>query len=202
MALDRPRPGFVPIAPADHEPGSGSLVCGRYSAPWFVALTEWGQETLARGECQQADIQTFLPLVRKRQQMRDGKLRHNIEPAFPGYLFVLIEDAGHWHRLKRARGIAGVLHAVGDRESPAEIRPCIMAALLSCASAQGVLESLSDPPADLARVEVGQQVRITQGWLAGMVGTCTWSSAQRVAVLLEAMGQRIKVDRRNVEPTA
>jgi transcription antitermination factor NusG len=176
------------------------LECGRYSGPWYVALTEWGQEALARGECQQADIQSFLPFVRKRQQLRDGKLRHVIEVAFPGYLFVLMQEPEHWHRLKRARGIAGVLHAVGDRERPAEVRPDIMASMLASASAQGVLEALSDPPADLARIDVGQAVRITHGWLAGLVGMCTWASSQRVGVLLEAMGQRITVERRHVEP--
>jgi transcription antitermination factor NusG len=202
MALDRPRPGFVPIAPALDSLAAESgkrLECGHYSAPWYVALTEWGQERLARGECQQAEIQTFLPLVRKRQQLRDGKVRQVIETAFPGYLFVLIQHPDHWHRMKRARGVAGVLHAVGDRERPAEVQQHIMAGLLAAASPQGILEALSDPPTDLAVIEVGQHVRITTGWLAGMVGTCTWSSAQRVAVLLEAMGQKVTVERRSVE---
>lgn len=184
--------------------GANRLDGGRVLAEriWYVALTEWGQENLARSECHRLDFQTFLPLVRRRQQMRDGRARQVIEVAFPGYLFVLMQEPEHWHRLKRARGVAGVLHSVGDRERPAEVAPDIMAAMLASASAQNILEDLSDPPADVAKIEVGQTVRITTGWLRGLVGTCTWSSSQRVAVLLDAMGQRITVERRHVEPDA
>jgi transcription antitermination factor NusG len=200
LTLDKPRAGFVTIGEALHEVGNDRLECGRYSAPWYVACTEWGQEALARGECLAAEIQTFLPLVRKREIMRDGKVRHRVEAAFPGYLFVMVEQDDQWHHLKRARGIAGVLHAVGDREKPAQVRPALMAAMLASASPQGILEALSAPPTDLARIAVGQPVRINHGWLAGMVGVCTWSSAQRVALLVEAIGQRVTLQRRNVEP--
>lgn len=167
---------------------------------WYVAATESGQEDLARGECGQRGIQTFLPLVRRIRELRDGRRLRVIEKAFPGYLFVLVAERADWHQLKRCRGIGGVLHAVGDAERPARVPQQVMTELLVAGGKSGILESLSAPP-DLPRVEVGQRVVITSGLFAGQAGTCEWSAAQRVSVLLQAIGLgRVTIERRYVEP--
>lgn len=199
MALDRPPPGIVPIRHALPEVAPDRLECGRYSGPWYVACTEWNAEALARSSCLAAGIQTFLPFVRRRQQLRDGRVRNTVEVAFPGYLFVLVAHTADWHRLKRARGIAGVLHAVGDREVPAEMPAHVMAQLLAAASQQGILEELSDPEVGLPPIEPGASVRIRTGWLAGVVGTCEWSTERRVSLLFDLVGKRLTLDRGDVE---
>lgn len=199
MKLDRRDADAVALTHSLRDPRPGTLECGRYRAAWYVAATEWSQEDLARGECLQAKVQTFLPLVRVVVPCKDGRRRRVIEKAFPGYLFVLIAEAADWHGLKRARGVDKVLHAVGDRERPAEVPQAWMARLLASASKAGILEEFSAAPDE--RIERGAQVVITSGLFAGQSGTCEWSAAQRVAVLLDAIGLgRVTLDRRYVEP--
>ena len=199
MTLDRRDSDAVAIPRPLRDPSPGTLECGRYQAAWYVAATEWGQEDLARGECLQRGIQTFLPLVRVVVPCKDGRRLRKTEKAFPAYLFVLIVAPGDWHQLKRCRGLAGVLPEVGDRERPAKVPQPWMDTMLAAASKEGVLEAFSAPP-DLPADKHGERVTVTSGLFAGQSGTCEWSAAPRVAVLLDAVGLgRVTLDRRYVE---
>lgn len=202
MPLDTTRAGLVTGPSALPAPGDGSLECGRYrDARWYVALTEHRAEELARGECAKRGLQTFLPLIRDLVECADGRTRRVTVPAFPGYLFVLASPAD-WHGMKRCRGIAGVLHHVGDREAPAIMPTGVVEAWLARASLTGVIEDLSVPDAPRDELDPGQQVRVTAGPFSRFTGLVQRSGAERVVVLLSIFGRSgpVELHRRHIEP--
>lgn len=114
--------------------------CGRMVDPvWVVACTEYQAEPLARAECLKAAFQTFFPLVRILVPQTNRPPIRQTVPAFPGYLFVLTPFA-RWHKLRSMRGMAGVLHTVGNCEEPVVLPMDLMNGLLARAGIQGTLD--------------------------------------------------------------
>ena len=162
------------VYPAESEQAAASslsTICG--ACPelcWFVVLTEWQQEQLARHECARLGAQVFAPLVRILVPQRNRPAIRQLQPAFPGYLFVLVAPAAI-ARLRYARGVAGLLYEVGQAVTPAIVPTHLMDAMLARATIQGVLERKLDrdlpawvvgeepAPADPTRAKVKRQWR-------------------------------------------
>jgi transcription antitermination factor NusG len=177
--------------------------CGRYSAPllhWYVIQTEPGAEALASQSILELGFQRFLPLVR-RAIAASGKRPRRTEtiPAFRGYVFALWSDLDCWQRIKSARGVAGILHMLGDPERPAPVSPGFMASLLAVASPLGVLEDRRSDPDILPPIASGCEVVVTQGLLAGQRGICEMSGDERISILLAETQRRVKMRRDHVE---
>lgn len=175
--------------------------CGRYSAPrWHVVQTEPGAEQLASQSVLELGFQRFLPLVRVAHPATPKRPRRTeVVPAFRGYLFVLWSAGDCWQHIKRARGVAGVLHRLGDPESPAPVSRRFMEDLLAAASPVGVLEDKRSDPAILPPLEQGVEVVVTLGPLAGWRGICEVSGDQRIAILLDQVQRRVSLPRGHVE---
>jgi hypothetical protein len=177
---------------------------------WLCVAHEWGQRELAMGTIrdlrdwtgERVASNVYSPLIRKTIAQPGRPPIRQIMPCWRGYLAVLVNPDA-WHLLTRTRGVAHVLHAVGDRQSPAWIAHSRMDAMLEMTSKAGVVEAWSDPP-KLPAIEVGARVRITGGALAGREATVCLSSEARVAVLMDMLGREAKatVERRHVEEIA
>lgn len=178
--------------------------CGRYCAPllrWHVIQTEPGAEALASQSILELGFQRFLPLVR-RAIPASGKRPRRTEtiPAFRGYLFALWGEGDCWQRIKSARGVAGILHVLGDPERPAPVSAGFMSKLLAVASPLGVLEDQRSDPDILPPLDTGREVVVTQGPFAGQRGICEMSGAERISILLAETQHRVKMRRDHVAP--
>lgn len=162
--------------------------CGRLE--WHCVATEWQQDGLAAQSIRALDLQTFQPRVRHLVPATAKRpARNEVVSMFPGYLFALWSDDADWQRVKAARGVAGILHEIGNRDRPAVVPASFMAAIMVRASIQGVVEDISAPEL-MAALPAGVVVNIMSGPLAGRTGLCEWSSEDRVSLLCEVMGGR------------
>lgn len=175
--------------------------CGRYSAPsWHVVQTEPGAEHLASQSILELGFQRFLPLVRVAHPATPKRPRRTeLVPAFRGYVFALWGAGECWQSIKRARGVAGILHRLGNPESPAPVSRRFMEGLLAVASPLGVLEDSRSDPAILPPLEPGAEVLVTIGPLAGWRGVCQMSGEQRIVILLADVQKRVEMPRGHVE---
>ena len=175
--------------------------CGRYSAPrWHVVQTEPGAEQLASQSILHAGFQRFLPLVRVAHPATPKRPRRtDLVPAFRGYVFTQWSVGERWQDIKRARGVAGILHQLGNPECPAPVSNRFMDGLLAVASPLGVLEDARSDPAILPPLEPGSNVVVTFGPLTGWRGVCQMSGDQRIAIMLADVHKRVELLRGHVE---
>lgn len=175
--------------------------CGRYSAPrWYVVQSEPGAEYLAAQSILELGLQRFLPLVRIAHPATPKRPRRTeTVPAFRGYVFALWSERERWQDIKRARGVAGILHRLGNPECPAPVSSRFMGSLLAVASPLGVLEDARSDPAILPPIECGAEVAVTMGPLAGWRGVCEMSGEQRITILLAEVHKKVELLRGHVE---
>ena len=132
----------------------------------------------------QQGFKTFLPFqscTRKSQT----KFSTNIEPLFPGYMFVSIDlDKEPWHKINSTLGVSRLICQDGI---PMKVPKEIVIALMSRCDSSGKLL----PPRSLAS---GDSVKILSGALADFIATVeTFETKQRIWVLMEIMGQVTRV---------
>lgn len=140
---------------------------------WIVAQTEPRAELAVERRLLVAERRVYLPRCRELGR---------VLPLFPGYLFVHAQSL--WRDVRWTIGVVAVLMA-GDE--PARLADRIVDAIKHREKA-GFVE-LPD------RFEVGQQVRITGGQFAGMIGL--WhgqTGRERERVLLALLGQMVPVE--------
>ena len=176
-----------------YPPGSaptGGPNGGSMAGHWHVIETEHRQEALARDSIQAMGFAAFLPMVAARLGSATV-----LRPLFPRYLFALFDAGEDWGGLRRARGVVDVLRAVGSY-APAIVPSARVEAIIAHCSARQVVDQDPRP----ALIAAGINVRVTTGLWADHHGVCLWSSAERVALLLDVMGKemRMVVHRRSV----
>lgn len=118
-------------------------------------------------------------------------------PRFPRYLFVRFDRAGEaWKRIPTMRGVARLFSATADRPTP--LRRGYVEALVAEAGERGFVDAAGDGPGDL---DVGEEVRLLDGPLMGLVGCVVMASASWVTVEVGLFGgaTRVVAARRGVE---
>lgn len=170
---------------------AGASHGGAMKGAWHVIETGFREEALARDSIQAFGFAAFLPMVAK--SLGRATVLH---PLFPRYLFALFDAGEDWGGLRRARGVVDVLRAVGS-QAPAVVPREGVEAIMAHCSARQVVEHDPRP----ALIAAGIPVRVTTGLWADHRGVCLWSSAERVALLIDVMGRELRmvVPRRSVE---
>ena len=158
---------------------------------WFVVLPEWQQEPLARQSVVKLGAQVFAPQVRVMIPQRNRPAIRQLQPAFPGYLFVLCEP-GRIASLRYARGVAGLLYEVGQAAAPAIVPTGLMSTMIKRASIQGVLErtlaTKDEPlPAWVVGPDDPAQARVKRQWRA-LHDLAEMASDDRLKLLHEIVG--------------
>jgi len=173
---------------------TGETHGGSMADPWHVIETEHRQEALARDSIQALGFTAFLPMV-----ARPLGRATVLQPLFPRYLFAMFDAGSDWGGLRRARGVVDVLRAVGSA-APAVVDHRRVEAIIAHCSARQVVDTDPRP----ALIAAGITVRVTTGLWADHRGVCLWSSAERVALLLDVMGRELRmiVPRRSVTEEA
>ena len=159
---------------------------------WFAVYTSSRHEKSVVRHFDERDIESFLPLYRKRHHWNK---RANVElelPLFPNYVFVRIAPQQRIPLL----GIPGVLGLVGGR-TPSVVADAEIEALRA-----GLMSRHFEPHPYLVE---GERVRIRRGVMAGMEGILLRHKNELRVVLTIALIQRsvvAEVDAWDVEPVS
>jgi len=155
-------------------------------AHWIAVQTQPHREQIARYNLLEQGYDVLLPVFLK--ERRHARKVDIIEAAlFPGYLFVELADGRPWSPINGTRGVTRVLATGGG--TPLYVPQPIIADL------QSRLErgEFSAKLAPAARFKNGDVVRITSGPFEGFSGLYQGTAAQRVAVLVDMMRQKVVV---------
>jgi transcription antitermination factor NusG len=184
MMLDDGLSASAKIAHALH--GANPSECGCHSAlAWYVAVTGFRQECLARDEANRLGLSAFLPM------QWDGLGRNRmLAPLFPGYLFVAFDVAEpEWRELYRRPGLKRLLG--DDAYTPRAVRRSAVEALMAAASK---LQVVDDPVRALLAAGARVVVHDAHPWLPGRKGTVVRSNRKVALVQIDGLSLPMKVD--------
>ncbi len=151
---------------------------------WYVIYAKPHKEATALFHLRRKEVEVFFPQLRLPEYLQ---ARRPVVPLFPGYLFV------HIVLLERFYDVIwspGVRRFVGTHGGPAALDDQVVAFLQANAGPEGILQAHSN-------LKVGQQVEITRGPFAGIVGIIQRppDARGRIRVLMQLLNRRaVKVD--------
>ena len=151
-------------------------------AAWYVVRSKVRREEFAQGQLVRRGVETFLPRIAECGRIRSEPV---VSPLFPGYLFARVDLETQYSAVIWTPGVHSMV-AFGDVPVPVD---------------SGVVEFLKQRCKGLGlivatpRFDVGQEVRVTNGPLAGLHGVVQEhvSGRARVRVLMELLRRRTQV---------
>ncbi|QTN40158.1 transcription/translation regulatory transformer protein RfaH [Marinobacter salsuginis] len=142
---------------------------------WYALQHKPAQGDRALQHLQNQDIACFYPKISV-EKIKGGKRSKKLEPLFPGYLFVNLEQTDpRWSKLRSTRG---VLRIVGFANKPAPISDAVI---------QHVKESL-DSVAEQGGIKPGQAVQLSERPFEGINAIFqAYDGEERAIVLVNFM---------------
>jgi transcription antitermination factor NusG len=166
-------------------------------AQWFVLWTHSNCERRVDGQLRGKGFETFLPTVRSWSRRR-GIQSSIAAPMFPGYVFVhhAVDKRSYIEMLKAP----GVVRILGERwDRPASVADDAIEAIRRMAAADV-------PVFPYPYLNEGQEVRITDGPLAGVEGILISTKPQEgllvVSVELLQRSVAVEVESTQVQPVS
>ncbi|MEN9902186.1 MAG: transcription antitermination protein RfaH [Pseudomonadota bacterium] len=147
---------------------------------WYLVQSKPRNEARALENLVRQGYETYLPLMEV-ERLQRGKLLKRMEPLFPRYLFLHLEEGNdNWGPIRSTMGVAGLVrfgqaYAVVSNE---------------------VMEAVRERTQDIRKslFESGDNVRVVSGPLLGLEGVFEISDGeQRSFVLLEFMQKQQRV---------
>jgi transcriptional antiterminator RfaH len=155
-------------------------------ASWFVVRTHAHAEAKAARNLEQQGFATYLPRYLKRWS-HARRVQIVPAPLFPRYLFVSVNMAAQ--RWRSIQSTFGVAQLVRSGEVPSAVSVAIVDALRNREDADGFIRLARH--ADFRR---GETVRVIDGVFSVCVGLFEgMSEKERVTVLLDLLGQKVRV---------
>ncbi|MBX2963407.1 MAG: UpxY family transcription antiterminator [Cyclobacteriaceae bacterium] len=151
---------------------------------WFVFYTKSRQEKKVTEILTRRGFEVFLPLVKVLRQWSDRKKKVEV-PLFNSYLFVNTVE----HKLQEVLHVPGIAWAIRHNGKPAILQEKeyqLIKRLLDTGLTIDVI-----PVTD---VEAGDWVEVLDGPLKSAVGQVLSKSPARFMVLLETIGQVMRVE--------
>ena len=151
---------------------------------WFAVRTQPNREHRAKHNLEQQQFRTFLPLIEKSVR-HARKVRQVRTGLFPGYLFVELDlSRDRWRCINSTYGVSSLVMA-GER--PAIVPAGVVELIIEMSEPSGLVDFTAD-------LRPGMSVQMVAGPLTGLIGRLNRCDARgRVEVLLEVMGQEIRV---------
>lgn len=157
---------------------------GEDCARWYVVHTQPHNETRAITNLERQRFVTFNPCVRR--VIRHARKKTVVmAPLFPNYVFVRFDPSrDQWRRIN---GTFGVVRLIANGDEPSVVPDGVIAALQRRIGDDGTMDWAE-------ALHIGDQVRITDGPFADLVGTLEHlDSAGRVRILLDLLGRSVSV---------
>ncbi len=147
---------------------------------WYLVQSKPRNESRALENLVRQGYETYLPLMEV-ERLQRGKLLKKMEPLFPRYLFLHLEEGNdNWGPIRSTLGVAGL---VRFGQAYAVVSDEVMDAVRE--RTQDVKKSL---------FELGDNVRVVSGPLLGLEGVFEIADGeQRSFVLLEFMQKQQRV---------
>jgi transcriptional antiterminator RfaH len=155
------------------------------NARWYVLQTQPHAEARADEHLRRQGFTTFLPqLLKRRSHARKRDLVRR--PLFPRYMFVRIDTARqHWQAI---RSTFGVVSLVGGDNGPCPVRDGVVEALRARQGKDGFFR------AEDRKFSPGEAICVLDGIFASTMGSFeAMNDHERVSVLLEILGRRVRV---------
>jgi transcriptional antiterminator RfaH len=157
---------------------------------WYLVQSKPRNESRALENLVRQGYETYLPLMEV-ERLQRGKLLKKMEPLFPRYLFLHLEEGNdNWGPIRSTLGVAGLVrfgqaYAVVSNE---------------------VMEAVRERTQDIRKTlfESGDNIRVVSGPLLGLEGVFEIADGeQRSFVLLEFMQkqQRVSVSTADLRAT-
>ncbi|MGV0953184.1 MAG: transcription/translation regulatory transformer protein RfaH [Fluviibacter sp.] len=147
---------------------------------WYLVQSKPRNETRALDNLVRQGYQTFLPMIEV-ERIQRGKLLKKMEPLFPRYIFLSLEEGNdNWGPIRSTLGVAGM------------VRFGLAYATLSDALIDELRERTQE--VKKALFEAGENIRVVSGPLLGLEGVFQIADGeQRSFVLLEFMQKQQRV---------
>ncbi len=153
---------------------------------WYVVQTQPHGESKAVWHLGRQGFATYLPRYEKRRR-HARRVETVAAPLFPRYLFVAIDMAAQ--RWRSIQSTIGVSRLVCNGDDPASVAGSVVDGLRRREDGHGFVTFERRP-----RFTMGEQVRIVDGIFASSLGLFDGvSDGERVAVLLDLLGRKIRV---------
>jgi len=151
---------------------------------WYLIYSKFRQEKVAFFNLSRQGFTAYFPQIRRQYR---GRRTGIVQPAFPRYLFVQLNDkTDDWSSIRSTRGVSNL---VRFGNCPARVPDGLVAALRGMENEQGIREYFE--PA----FQPGDYVRISDGVLRGYVAVFQASSGnERVRLLLDAAGTSARLE--------
>lgn len=155
------------------------------STSWYLLYSKPQQERLALENLGRQGYHGYLPLIRRKRR-RQSRYVDVIEPMFPRYLFIHLNDeTDDWGPIRSTIGVAKLVR-FGD--CAARVPDRLVTGLQDREDEYGI----QDLP--VRQFKEGDRVRIQAGPLEGYEGIFqARNSQERVMVLLDVVGRQTRV---------
>jgi len=150
---------------------------------WYVAYCKPRKEECAQYHIERKGLEVFYP---KLLLPEAGRLQRRVVPLFPNYIFVRMRIAEEYPLVRWSPGVKRLVNVDGE---PIPLDEGIVSFLMGQADQQGMIRACSN-------LRVGQEVLVTDGPLAGLVGVIQEppDSRARVKLLLTLLKRQVKVE--------
>ena len=144
---------------------------------WYLLVSKPQRERVAVANLERQNYEVYLPLMRNRKRV-GGQYRSVIEPMFPRYLFIRLDDErDDWGPIRSTIGVANL---VRFGMTPARLPDALVQMLRDKEDGPGI-QSVPEQS-----FQTGDPVRIVDGVMAGYEAIYqSRSGKERVILLLE-----------------
>lgn len=150
---------------------------------WYVVQTLPRMEGWAVENLLKAGFDSYWP--RYTVKVRGRPMAEKYRSVFPGYMFAQFDcDIDPWRAICSTRGIRRVL---GAKEDGVIALPAGFVETMMADAPSGIIEASEK---ETVMYKPGDQIKITDGPLAGHVGIMKYSEKGRVALLLSLLGRQ------------
>lgn len=152
---------------------------------WYAVHAHAHGENKAAAHLQRQGFETYLPRYLKRRR-HARRIETVAAPLFPRYLFVAIDIATQrWRAIQSTVGVVGL---VRNGEALASVPAQVIAALKQREDERGFIQ-VSDKP----RFAPGDKIRVVDGVFSDCLGMFEGSDQDRVSILLDLLGRKVRV---------
>jgi len=165
---------------------------------WHLLMTKPREDERAESHLLNQGYELFRPVIRQ-YKVKGGKQVPVIEPLFPRYLFIRLDNVlGNWSKIRSTRGVAKMVRFT---DMPAIAPDSLIEALRSQCIQDNIIDTTEEKPFVF---EKGDEIEITDGSFRGITAMIKEQVAEdRVLLLLTLLGkeQELEISLNQVKST-
>ena len=156
---------------------------------WHLLMTKPREDERAELQLLNQDYELFRPMIRQ-FKIKGGKQVPVIEPLFPRYLFIRLDDVlGNWSKIRSTRGVAKMVRFT---DMPAKVPDPLIDGLRNQCVQENIIDTTEEKPFLFKK---GDEIEITEGSFRGITAIIKEQVAQdRVLLLLTLLGKEQELE--------